>query len=238
VNKVSLERKTIKNWVPEERPREMLYAIGPKRMSLAKLVAIILRTGNDKNNAEELARSLINKYGTLRAIYDAPMEQLCSIKGFGLAKSAQLKAALELGKRMTQEKSNKQKKLLSMPDIKTYIDNNLREDLANLNKEHFIAILLDAKRRPIRTITLSTGGRNASIVDIPEIIKQASIHSAAGIILVHNHPSGDSKPSPEDVYLTTRVKQACELVGIEMIDHMIVGNNRDIYFSLAQFTNI
>jgi len=238
VTKKDLERKSIKNWVPEERPREMLYAKGSKALSLAKLLAIILRTGDEKQNAEELARSLLNQYGTLRALYDAPMEQLCNIRGVGLAKAAQIKAALELGLRLTQEHTKAVKKLKTHKDIINYVSASMGDELGNSTKEYFKVVLLDAKNKPIRTIDLSSGGRNASIVEIPEIIKQASIHSAVNIILVHNHPSGDTAPSPEDIYLTTRIKQACQLVGIGLVDHVIVGKAGRQGYSFKQSEQI
>ena len=228
------EHRPIKKWVKEERPREMLIKYGPASLSESKILAIILRTGKEGASAEELAKRLLNKFGSLRAIDSAPISEICKIGGIGLAKAAQIKAALELGKRFLKESAEKKKSIKNAQDVINYVAEYYGPYLRDAKKEFFSIILLDIKNKPIHNLELSMGSINASIVDPKEIIKEATLRSASSIILVHNHPSGDPEPSPEDIETTKLVIQACELVGIKVLDHIIIGRNKEDYLSFAR----
>ena len=224
----------INKWVIDERPREMLLKHGADKLTLSKLLAIILRTGKEGESAEELGRKLLNKFKTLRGIDLAPISEICKIEGIGTAKSAQIKAALELGKRLSRERAEKTKKIKKAEDVIWYVREFYGPYLRDAKKEFFAIILLDIKNKPIKNIDLSKGSINASIVDPKEIIKEATLNSASSVILVHNHPSGEPEPSQEDIDITNRVIKSCELVGIKVLDHVIIGKNEEDFFSFTQ----
>lgn len=228
------ENRPIKKWVKEERPREMLIKSGPSSLPLSKLLAIVLRTGKEGTNAEELAKRLLNHFGSLRAIDSASISDLCTIEGIGPAKAAQIKAALEIGKLFYKEKAEKKQRIKKAEDVVNYVAEYYGPYLRDAQKEFFNVILLDIKNKPIENLELSKGSINASIVDPKEIIKEATLRSASSIILVHNHPSGDAEPSAEDIELTKRVTQACEVVGIKVLDHIIIGRNEEDYVSFVK----
>ncbi len=228
------ENRPIKKWVKEERPREMLMKYGPETLPLSKLLAIILRMGKEGMSAEELAKILLNRFGTLRAIDSAPISEICKIDGIGYAKVAQIKAALELGKRFYKETAEKKKRIKKADDVIGYVAEYFGPYLRDANKEFFHVILLDIKNKPIHNVEISKGSINASIVDPKEIIKEATLKSASSIILVHNHPSGEAEPSEEDIKITNAIIDACNLVGIRVLDHIIIGKNQDDYYSFAK----
>ncbi|MDD2670775.1 MAG: DNA repair protein RadC [Syntrophales bacterium] len=222
-------------WNPEERPRELLLSRGPEAASDASLLAIILRTGKRGLNAEELAGRILSRYGSLRALDGVSVAELCRIEGIGKAKAAQLKAAFELGKRLQREDAAKVNKSIRMAqDAVDYVAERLGPYLRDARKEFFYIILLDVKNKPLREIEIGKGSVQASIVDPKEIIREASLHSASGVILIHNHPSGVTEPSGEDVRITRAICQSCELVGVRVLDHIIVGKNREDYFSFSR----
>jgi DNA repair protein RadC len=203
-------------------------------MSLSKLFAIILRTGGEGTNAEELAKRLLNKFGTLRAIASAPLAEICKINGIGPAKATQIKAALELGKRLYKEKAEKNRKINNADDVIGYVAEYYGPYLRDAKKEFFNVILLDIKNKPFHNVEISKGSISASIVDPKDVIKESTQRSASSIILVHNHPSGETEPSSEDVQITNRLIQACDIVGIKVLDHIIIGKNEEDYFSFAK----
>ena len=229
------ENRPIKEWIKDERPREMLIKHGPESLSLSKLLAIILRTGKEGTSAEELSKRLLNKFGALREIDSSPISEICKMDGIGPAKVAQIKAALELGKRLYKESAQKQKRIKKADDVISYVAEYYGPYLRDAKKEFFNVILLDIKNKPIHNIEIGKGSINASIVDPKEIIKEATIKSASSIILVHNHPSGDTEPSSEDINLTNRIIDACNLVGIKVLDHVIIGKNEEDYYSFAKW---
>lgn len=233
---VAARRETlpIRKWIKEERPREMLIKYGPERLLPAKLLAIILRTGKEGTSAEELAKRLLNKFGSLRALDLAPISEIIKIDGIGPAKAVQIKSALELGKRLYKEKAEKTRKIKKAEDVMGYVAEYYGPYLRDAKKEFFSVILLDIKNKPIANVEISKGSINASIVDPKEIIKEATLRSASSIILVHNHPSGETEPSSDDIQLTERLVKACELVGIKVLDHIIIGKNEDDYYSFAK----
>lgn len=224
----------IKEWIKEERPREMLIKKGAKSLPLSKLLAIILRTGREGVSAEELAKRLLNHFGSLRAIDSASISEICEIDGIGPAKAAQIKAALEIGKLFYEEKAEKKRRIKKAEDVLSYVSECYGPYLRDEQKEFFNIIFLDIKNKPIDRIEISKGSINTTVVDPKEIIKEATMRSASSIILVHNHPSGDTEPSSADIELTKRISQACEIVGIKVLDHIIIGKNQEDYFSFAK----
>jgi len=228
------EYVSIKNWVKEERPREMLIKYGEKNLSLSKLLSIILRTGKEGESAEELANKILNKYKSLREIDSVSIDELCKIEGIGLAKATQIKASFEIGKRLLKESSSEKKKIKNPDDIIDFVSEYYGSYLRDAKKEFFNIILLDIKNKVIDTIELSKGSINASVVDPREVIKEATLKSASSIILVHNHPSGDTEPSTDDINITKKIKEACDIVGIKVLDHIIIGKNKEDYTSFAK----
>lgn len=224
----------IRNWVKEERPREMLIKLSAEKLPLSKLLAIILRTGDEGRSAEDLARQMLNQFKTLRAIDSTSISELCAIKGIGEAKAAQIKAALELGKRFSREEAQKKRKIKSAGDVVLYVSEYYAPYLRDAKQEFFNVILLDARNKVIDNIEISRGGLTASIVEPREIIREAMMKAASSIILVHNHPSGEAEPSKGDVETTKRMIEACRVVGIKVLDHVIIGKNKADYLSFSE----
>lgn len=216
--------KAIVNWPEDERPREKLLKLGADKLSDTELLAILLRVGSSGKSAVDMARELINQFGTFRNIDSKSFAEL-KRKGLGIAKIAQMKAALEIGKRFLKEKSLSKVKIKFSKDIVDYFIPYLRD----MKKEIFKVVLLDGKNKIIKDVTLSEGTLTKSIVHPREVIKEAVTESAAALVLIHNHPSGDPHPSPDDIEVTNRIISACELVGIRVLDHIIIGDNN--YFS-------
>jgi len=227
------ESQPIRSWVKEERPRERLMKLGADALSDSSLIAIILRTGMEGTDAEELGRRLINRFGSIRGIDKATISEICATRGIGPAKAVQIKAALEIGKRFLREKVKKGHRIGKPSDIVDYVAQYYGPYLRDSRKEIFCIILLDIKNKPIHNIEISRGSINASIVNPGEIIREATLRSASAVILVHNHPSGETEPSGEDVRLTRRIIEACGLVDIKVLDHVIIGKNFEDYYSFA-----
>jgi len=210
---------TIKEMPPDSRPRERLQEAGAKALSNAELLAILLRTGTRSKTALELAHNLLNRPEGLRYLAEASLEELQKQKGIGLAKAAQLKAALELGRRLAAFS-------LSRAVIKSPQDvaNLLMDEMRYLDREYFCTISLNTKNRVLGIDNVSIGSLNSSLVHPREVFKNPIRRSAAAIILVHNHPSGDPEPSREDIQVTRRLVEAGQLLGIEVLDHLIIGD--------------
>ena len=228
------ENRPIKQWIEDERPRELLAKLGPEKLPLSKLLAIIIRTGKEGISAQELSKRLLNHFGSLRSIDSATIEEIRKIEGIGFAKAVQIKAALELGKRLFREQAEKRKKIKQAEDVISYVAEYHGTYLKDSTKEFFYVILLDIKNKPIENVEISMGSLNATVVDPKEIVKEASLKSAASVILVHNHPSGEATPSANDIELTNCIVQACNLVDIKVLDHIIIGKNQDDYYSFAK----
>ena len=225
-------RIPIKEWIVSERPRELLLSKGAEYLSDAKLLAIILHAGSKEETAEDLARRLLNTFGGFTGLYRASVEELMQVKGVGKAKAAQIKAALEIGKRYLQSEVIEEARITTPEDAVDYAARYFSSMLMNEGKEHFWVLLLDRKNRPVKHVELSVGSSTQTTVDPKEILKEISLTSAQAIILIHNHPSGDPSPSREDVAVTKQLKQPCELVGAQLLDHIIVGRNQ--HLSLAR----
>ena len=210
---------TIKELPPEERPHERLQKSGPGALSDSELLAIILRMGTGNISATELARKLVTHYGGLKGIVSASFEELCEIKGIGTAKAAQIKAAFEIGRRFSQTIDTEKDRIRCSEDVKNLFWHKMR----TYDREHFMIVLLDTKNRIIKTETVTIGILDSSIIHPREVFKSAIKSSAASVILVHNHPSGDPAPSRNDTSATIKLREAGELVGISVLDHVIIG---------------
>ena len=216
--------RAIVNWPEDERPREKLLKLGADKLSDTELLAILLRVGSSGKSAVDMARELINEFGTFRNIDSKSFAEL-KRKGLGIAKIAQIKSATEVGKRFLKEKSLTKIKITTSKDLVDYFTPYMRD----MKKEIFKAVLLDGKNKIIKDVTISEGTLTKSIVHPREIIKEAVTESAAALVLIHNHPSGEPQPSQDDIDITNRIISACELVGIRILDHVIIGDNN--YFS-------
>lgn len=217
----------IKDWPETERPRERLLHYGADVLSDAELLGIILRTGNKKVSAMDLARSLLHKFDGLRGLDTQSINVLCNEYGMGLAKAAQVKAALELAKRLVQQQWSHKQKLNTSEDAYHY----LRLRLRDLSREEFRVVFLTSRNEVIADKTLFEGSLRESVVSPREIIIGALQLSAAAVIIFHNHPSGDPNPSREDKLVTDKITKACRYADINVLDHLIIG--RDTYFSFA-----
>ena len=217
-------RFTIKELPAEERPREKLLKYGANRLSDAELLALIIRIGNRKRTAVELSQDILNYFGGLKSFNDLSTKELLVIKGVGTAKAVQIKAAVELGKRQATLSSEKRGVIRTPGDVAQL----LMPELRFLTQEVFKIILLDIKNQIITRKTISKGGLSSSIVHPREVFKEAIRHSSAAIILVHNHPSGIPEPSKDDIGITRRLIEAGRILGIDVLDHIIIGDGRFI----------
>ncbi|MCY9658995.1 DNA repair protein RadC [Paenibacillus chondroitinus] len=208
----------------EERPRERMLQYGAEALSHAELLAIILRTGTVSESAVRLANRILSESGGLRSLVDMSKDQLTQIKGIGDAKALQILAGIELGRRIAKSTFAERITIRSPKDIA----NLMSEELRYLQKEHFVCLFLNTKNHVLAQETLSMGSLNASIVHPREVFRAAIKRSSASIVCVHNHPSGDPTPSPEDIQLTHRLVEAGTIIGIEVLDHVIIGDQRFI----------
>lgn len=213
----------IREMPEEERPRERLARLGAESLGNPELIAILLRTGTKGMSAVQVAQELIKRYRNLDALARAPLEELAGIKGVGTTKAIQLKAAFELAKRL-REHQHDGPRIITTPGEAAEL---VREEMRLLDRESFRVILLNTKNAWIKTCPVSLGSLNASIVEPREVFKDAITASAAGIILAHNHPSGDPTPSSEDIAITKRLMKAGDLLGITVHDHIILGRRTD-----------
>lgn len=218
---------TIKDLPKDQRPREKLMLHGAASLSNAELIAILLRTGTKKETAVGLAERLLNKSGLIGLAMMQPQD-LCKLKGIKTAKAVTVAAALELGKRLSTAGFHERPLIRCPQDAANLMMARLRYE----QKEHFISLLLNMKNYVIASPVISVGSLNASIVHPRELFRQAISYSAAALIMVHNHPSGDPTPSQEDIEITQKISAAGELLEIKVIDHIIIGDGK--YVSLKE----
>lgn len=217
-------RPGIKELPEGERPRERLELYGEGMLSNSELLAIALRTGSRGESAVDLGLRLLAEFSGLTGLSHASVRELCQVPGIGPAKAAQVKAALELGRRL----------ILSFQDGRPQI--NCPEDAAHMlvtsmgteRQEQMRVMLLDTKHRVLRVPTVCVGSLNTSMVRIAEVFREAIKDNAAAIIVAHNHPSGDPTPSPEDVEITSAIVRAGHLLDIKVLDHLIIGKQRHV----------
>lgn len=205
-----------------ERPRERLQHHGPAAVSTAELLAIQLRTGTQERSALGLAEQLLSEFEGLKGVANATIEELSAVKGIGPVKAVQIAAAIELGKRLIVFSSEDRPTVRSPQDVA----NLLLPELRDVKKEHLKSVLLDTKNRVQKVVTVSVGILDSSLVHPREVFKDAIQASAASLIVAHNHPSGDPTPSAEDKRITQRLAEAGQIIGIELLDHIILGDNR------------
>jgi DNA repair protein RadC len=223
-----VRRLTIKDLPRAQRPRERLLEAGEDHLSDVELLAIIIRNGSGKETALDLAARLLSTYGNFRSLADCTAGELTRVNGIGPAKAAQIKAALAIARRYASERLEPGTVVSGSQQLFDY----MRQKLRGLKKETFYSLMLDTKHRVIRQEQVAVGSLNESVVHPREVFKSAIRESAARVVFVHNHPSGNPEPSPQDRRLTARLCQAGELVGIQVLDHIIVGD--DGYFSFAE----
>lgn len=217
----------ISQWPESERPRERLAREGPESLSDAQLLAILLRVGRQDRSAVQVAMELLARSSGLGSLASQGVEELCQVPGIGPAKAAQLKAAIELGKRVLAAPLSTGTRIGSSRDLFAHYYPLLRD----LRHEIFKIILLDAKHAIIRDATVSVGSLTLSIVHPREVFTLAVRESAAAVIFLHNHPSGDPEPSREDRLLTERLVSVGQILGITVLDHLIVGDGRYVSFA-------
>ncbi|ACT03044.1 RadC family protein [Paenibacillus sp. JDR-2] len=214
----------LRNVPHEERPRERMMQYGAEALSHTELLAILLRTGTKQESAVHLAGKILKECGSLRNLLDMSMSELTAIKGIGPVKAVQLRAGIELGRRIVRSGQGELVTVRKPQDAANYV----MEEMRYLKKEHFVCLFLNTKNHIIARETLSVGTLNASLVHPREVFRAAVKAGSASIICVHNHPSGDPMPSPEDITLTKRLVEAGELMGIEVLDHLVIGDGRFI----------
>ena len=217
---------TVRDLPRQERPRERLQKFGPEALSAQELLALVIGRGIPKKSVMSIAQELLTRFGNVKAISQATIEELSQIKGIGLAKAAQIKACFELGKREDLELE-----MINF-DIKNpeSVVKAIRASIKDKAKEHFKLILLNPRNKIIRISTISVGTLNASLVHPREVFKDAIVHSAASVVLAHNHPSGDPEPSGDDIKITKKLVESGKILGIDVIDHIVVGKNSFLSF--------
>lgn len=206
----------------DEKPRERLQQYGASALSNAELLAILLRTGTKGENVINMSTRLLVKHGGLSGLSKAKFSELAAIKGLGPAKACQLKAALELARRLMIASPEERPQITSPEDAANFF----MLEMSLLNQEQLRLILLDTKNRVVATPMIYQGNVNTSVIRIGEVFQDAIRENAPAIILVHNHPSGDPTPSPEDVHVTERIIEAGQVLDIDILDHIIIGNQR------------
>lgn len=216
----------------DEKPREKMILKGVKSLSNAELLAVLIRTGNRDSNAITLSSKLLKKSPDgIRGLRDLSIEELCENEGIGTSKATIIKAALELGERVSSFLPPKYK--INNPwDVYSFY----MEELRYLKKEIFKVILLNTKNEIICDVTVSVGSLNASIVHPREVFTEPIRKSANAVILMHNHPSGNPTPSKEDIEVTVRLKECGQLLGIDVLDHIIIGDGE--YYSIRENKDI
>jgi DNA repair protein RadC len=222
----------IREMPPEERPREKLAACGPTALTTPELIAVLLGSGIVGANVVEVARKLLEKYGSLSGLSRCSVDELKKIKGIGPARALQLAAAFALGQRLARETLSKQK--IDSPEL---VNEFVGPEMRRLHKESLRVILLDTRYHLIRVEEVSIGSVNESIAHPREIFHPAVVSNAYAVIVVHNHPSGDASPSQTDHSLTRRLAEAAQLLQIKLLDHVIIGAPADGspgYFSFKE----
>jgi len=220
---------TIHDLPLSERPRERLQRFGVEALSAQEILSLILGRGIAGESVMVTAQRLLSQFGSLKGIAGASVEELSQVKGIGLAKASQIKAAFELANRLEGSLEISRKPLVKKPEN---VVDLVRGRIKKKKKEHFLAILLDTRNQFIKVAEISVGSLDSSLVHPREVFKEAISATAASVIFAHNHPSGDPTASEDDVKLTKRLAEAGEIVGIDVLDHIIIGDR--VYLSLKR----
>ncbi len=205
-----------------DRPRERLETLGAEALSNAELLAILLRVGIQGENAVQLGQRLLREFHGLSGLQRASFSEVCAVKGLGIAKAAQIKAAIELGRRLAAQSVEDRPAVHSPMEAAELV----RYEMSALAQEQLWVMILDTRNRVLGIEKIYKGSLNSSMVRIGELFRPAIQRNAASILVVHNHPSGDPTPSPEDVALTRGIVQAGKLMDIELLDHLVIGQGR------------
>ena len=221
-----MEKLNINQWAEEDRPREKMMALGAEALSNAELLAILIGSGSTKESAVDLMKKVLNDcHNSLNTLGKKTVRDLCTYNGIGEAKAISILAACELGKRRQQETPEERPKL----DTATKIYNEMHPQMQDLDVEEFWVLLLNQNNRLIKKVRISRGGISETTVDIRIIMKEAVLVNATILAVCHNHPSGKLAPSKADDDLTRSIKQACELMRIHFMDHIIITDGQ--YYS-------
>ncbi|GAC1336006.1 MAG: DNA repair protein RadC [Chloroflexota bacterium] len=221
-------RLPVKEWPSSEQPREKLAQLGPEHLSDSELLAILLRVGVMGQDVVSLSQSLLISFGGLVGLSRAPLSSLLAVKGISDAKAVTIKAALELGRRLLLADVNERVQIRSPQDVASM----LLIEMGLLEQEHLRVVLLNTKNHVVGAPTVYKGSLNTSVIRTAEVFRDAVRENCAAIVIVHNHPSGDPTPSPEDVRVTRELVSAGRLLDIDVLDHLVIGRNR--YVSLRQ----
>jgi DNA repair protein RadC len=211
-----------------ERPRERLSRLGPQSLTNAELLAILLRVGVPGENAVQVGQRLLQELGGLAGLHRAAFEDVCNQRGIGPAKAAQIKAAIELGYRLAKLSPEDRPSIHSPGDAAALV----QYDMSALEQEELRVMILDTRNRVQHVETVYRGSLNSSQIRVGELFKSAIRRSAASILVIHNHPSGDPTPSPDDVAVTRAIVQAGKLLDIDVLDHLVIG--RGCFSSLKE----
>jgi DNA repair protein RadC len=216
---------TIVREIPtDERPRERLKCYGASTLQTAELLAIVLRAGTPRENVIELSSRLLRQYGGLAGLLAIDFAALCGEHGVGMAKAAQLKAALELGRRLSTLPPEARYQITSPESVSRLV----MGEMGYLEQEQLRVLCLDTKHFVVAQQVIYQGTANGSMVRVAEVFKPAITRTCPAIVVVHNHPSGDTTPSDDDVRTTHQLRQAGELLDIELLDHVIVGRTNHV----------
>ncbi len=212
----------------KDRPRERLAKLGAQALSSAELIAILLRVGVPGESAVQMGQRLLQDFGGLSGLHRAAFDELCAQHGIASAKAAQIKAAIELGRRLMLETSEERPTINSPADAAALV----QYEMGALEKEEMRVILLNTRNSVMDIVTVAHGSLNSAQMRVGEIFTPAIRRNAAALIAVHNHPSGDPKPSPDDVAITRAMIEAGKLLDVEVLDHLVIGLGR--YISLKE----
>lgn len=212
----------IKDMATSELPRERLIQQGEKSLSNSELLAILINTGRQGYSSIDIANDIMNQYGSLKELKHLSIDDLIKIKGFGVYKAVTLKAAFELGERMNARCTLEKVKIKSPQDVADMMMSKMKD----LTQEHFVALFLNSKNIVIKEETIYKGTLNSSVIHPREVFNAAIRASSNSIIVVHNHPSGDVTPSNEDIATTIRLKECGHILGIDLLDHIIIGDQK------------
>lgn len=212
----------------DERPRERMIQNGAHSLSNAELLAILIRTGTVQQSAVHLAERILAQTGGLKGLTDSTIASLVQIRGIGPAKAVQILAGIELGRRISRTIPKGRLTVRSPQDAANF----MMDELQHLTQEHFVCLFLNTKNEVIGKETIFVGSLNASIVHPREVFRKAVQHASAAIICLHNHPSGDPTPSREDRHVTKRLFEAGQILGIDVLDHIIIGEQR--FYSMKE----